>query len=77
MGRGEWLMNIVIRNIELQPWEKLNSNRGTCVPTFQTLVLVIVVLKIKSGENRTLPEIMVDFNKLPASKRVILDLLRL
>ena len=76
MGRGEWLMNIIISDIELQPREKLNSNRGTYVPTFQTLVLVIVVLKIKSGENRTLPEIMVNFNKLPASKRVVLTFLR-
>ena len=76
VGQEGWLPDEVVGDIGLKPREQLDSQCGTGVPALQTAVLVIVVFKIKSGEKGTLPEIVVDFEELPAAESVVLALLR-
>ena len=67
----------IVSHIELKPWTKFHSKSRPGVPTFQTLVLVVVMLEIKGGEYRGFPEVVIDFEELPTAKGVVLNLLRL
>ena len=67
----------IVGDIEFKPRQKLPSDRRPSVPALEPLVLVVVMFKIEGGEKRTIPEVTVDLEELPAAESVILGLLPL